>query len=138
MYGYAFLEDLVLLYPVYALLFADTGLDPAQISSLFVLWSVTAIVLEVPSGVLADLCSRRLLVALAPLFSGAGFALWTLTPGYAAFAAGFVVWGTGSAMRSGALEALVYSELAHIGGRDPSAPAGSADPDGAPARAPGR
>ncbi|NHW87161.1 MFS transporter, partial [Escherichia coli] len=37
LYVYAFLTDLVLLYPVYALLFADTGLSVGQISSLFVI-----------------------------------------------------------------------------------------------------
>ena len=34
LYGYAFLDDFVLLYPVYALLFADAGLSTAEISSL--------------------------------------------------------------------------------------------------------
>ncbi|MEU7003745.1 MFS transporter [Nonomuraea sp. NPDC046570] len=103
---------------MYALLFADTGLSPAQISSLFVLWSVTGVVLEVPSGVLADRVSRRLLLVLAPLVIGAGFALWTFVPSYPAFAAGFVLWGAGSAMRSGTLQALVYEELARTGRQD--------------------
>ena len=62
LYGYAFLDDLVLLYPVYALLFADTGLPLWQISSLFALWSLTAVVLEVPSGAWADTVSRRRLL----------------------------------------------------------------------------
>lgn len=103
------------------------------------LWSVTGMVLEIPSGVLADLCSRRLLVSSAPLLSAAGFGLWTFAPGYASFAAGFVLWGTGAAMRSGALEALVYSELAHIAGRPAThGHTGSAHPDGhAGFRAPG-
>jgi MFS family permease len=68
-------------------------------------------VLEVPSGVWADAYSRRLLLALAPLLSGAGFALWVLAPSYPAFAAGFVLWGAQGALQSGALEALVYEEL---------------------------
>jgi len=66
----------------------------------------------VPSGLWADLFSRRLLLTLAPLLSGAGFALWTWLPGYPAFAAGFVLWGAGSSLRSGTLQALVYEELA--------------------------
>jgi MFS family permease len=90
-------------------------LSGAQISSLFVLWSVTGFVLEIPSGVWADRFSRRRLLMLGPALSGAGFALWTFSPSYAAFAAGFVLWGAGSALRSGTLEALVYEELAHCG-----------------------
>ncbi|GAB3448897.1 MFS transporter [Streptomonospora sediminis] len=96
------------------------------------LWSLTGILLELPSGVLADLCSRRALVAAAPLLNGTGFALWTLAPGYPAFAAGFVLWGVGSAMRSGALEALVYAELVHIANQPRGAPDGAA-PAPAPA-----
>jgi len=100
---------------VYALLFADTGLSGAQISSLFALWSLTGFALEVPSGVLADRFSRRLLVACAPLLAGAAFALWTLLPAYPSFAVGFVLWGAGGALASGALEALVYEALAAAG-----------------------
>ncbi|WP_432056426.1 MFS transporter [Streptomyces sp. bgisy022] len=115
LYGYAFLEECVLLYPVYALLFSDTGLSVAQISSLFALWSITGILLEIPSGAWADTVSRRLLLWTGPLFTAAGFALWTLLPSYGAFAAGFVLWGVGGALVSGALEALVHDELDHLG-----------------------
>jgi MFS family permease len=114
LYGYAFLDEFVLLYPVYALLFSDTGLSVRQISSLFALWSLTGVVLEVPSGAWADATSRRRLLALAPLLTAAGFALWVLVPSYASFAVGFVLWGAGGALGSGTLEALVYDELERL------------------------
>ncbi len=82
-----------MLYPVYALLFADSGRSTAEISSLFALWSITSVVLEVPSGILADATSRRLLLAVAPLLTASGYALWIFAPSYAAFAAGFALWG---------------------------------------------
>ncbi|MFE3037982.1 MFS transporter [Streptomyces canus] len=115
LYGYAFLDDLVLLYPVYALLFADTGLPLWQISSLFALWSLTAVVLEVPSGAWADTVSRRRLLWIGPLLTAAGFTLWVTVPSYGAFALGFVLWGAGGALGSGSLEALVYDELERLG-----------------------
>ncbi|PAZ17268.1 MFS transporter [Streptomyces sp. SA15] len=118
LYGYAFLDDFVLLYPVYALLFSDTGLSVGQISSLFALWSITGVLLEVPSGAWADAVSRRLLLWVGPLLTAAGFALWVIVPSYWAFALGFVLWGTGGALASGALEALVYDELDHLGAAD--------------------
>jgi MFS family permease len=118
LYGYAFLDDFVLLYPVYALLFADAGLSVWQISSLFALWSVTGVLLEIPSGAWADAVSRRLLLCLGPLLTAAGFALWVLFPSYGAFAAGFVLWGAGGALGSGALEALVHDELDRLGAAD--------------------
>ncbi|MEU6379764.1 MFS transporter [Streptomyces sp. NPDC046909] len=118
LYGYAFLDDFVLLYPVYALLFADTGMSLWQISSLFALWSITAVVLEVPSGALADAVSRRLLLWIGPLFNAVGFALWVTVPAYWSFALGFVLWGVGGALCSGSLEALAYDELDRLGGAD--------------------
>ncbi|WP_217208531.1 MFS transporter [Streptomyces sp. AC550_RSS872] len=115
LYGYSFLDDFVLLYPVYALLFADTGLSLWQISTLFALWSITAVVLEVPSGAWADTVSRRRLLWIGPLLTAVGFALWVAVPSYWAFAVGFVLWGAGGALGSGALEALVYDELDRLG-----------------------
>ncbi|WP_405810343.1 MFS transporter [Streptomyces sp. NBC_00210] len=112
---YAGLEDLILLYPVYAVLFAEHGLSTAEISSLFAIWSLTGLLVEVPSGIWADAVSRRALLIAGPLLSAAGFALWVLLPSYAAFASGFVLWGTGGALRSGAMEALVYEELDRLG-----------------------
>ncbi|MFF3502550.1 MFS transporter [Streptomyces sp. NPDC003247] len=118
LYGYAFLDDFVPLYPVYALLFAHTGLALWQISSLFALWSITGVLLELPSGVWADAVSRRLLLWLGPSLTAVGFALWVAVPSYGAFALGFVLWGAGGALASGALEALVYDELDRLGAAD--------------------
>ncbi|NNJ02730.1 MFS transporter [Streptomyces sp. PKU-MA01144] len=115
LYLYAALEDFVLLYPLYALLFAEHGLDTAEISSLFALWSLTALLVEVPSGVWADIVSRRLMTAVGPLLTAAGFALWVLFPSYGAYAAGFALWGVGGGLRSGAMEALVHDELERLG-----------------------
>ncbi|MEV4102306.1 MFS transporter [Nonomuraea sp. NPDC049649] len=111
LYVYTFLDELVLFYPVYALLFTETGLSVAETSSLFVIWSVTGLVLEVPSGALADAVSRRLLLCAGPVLAAAGFALWVVFPSYWIFALGFVLWGTRDALTSGAMEALVYEEL---------------------------
>jgi MFS family permease len=94
------------------LLFADAGLSTAQISSLFVLWSVVSFVVEVPSGAWADTWSRRRLYALGQFLTAAGFGCWTLWPAYPGFALGFVLWGLGGSLGSGTLEALVYDELA--------------------------
>ncbi|MFC4013949.1 MFS transporter [Nonomuraea purpurea] len=115
LYAYAFLGEFVLLYPVYTLLFTDAGLSVAETSSLFVIWSVTGLVLEIPSGALADRVSRRLLLCLGPLLTGLGFGLWTLFPSYWVFALGFVMWGAGEALISGSYEALAYEELERRG-----------------------
>ncbi|GAB2592775.1 MFS transporter [Paractinoplanes abujensis] len=108
-------SEAVPLYPVYALLFADTGLSTAQVSSLFAIWSVVAFAAEVPSGALADAWSRKRLYALGELVTAAGFLTWILWPAYPGFALGFVLWGLGGSLSSGSSEALVYDELAAAG-----------------------
>ena len=115
LYTYLFLDDFVLLYPVYTLLFSDTGLSVWQISSLFVIWSVSSLVLEVPSGAWADATSRRRLLVIGPLLTAVAFGLWVASPSYWVFALGFLLWGLKGALTSGALEALVYDELQRVG-----------------------
>ncbi|HWS39512.1 MAG TPA: MFS transporter [Actinoplanes sp.] len=105
------LQESVLLYPVYALLFADAGLSTGEISSLFVIWSVVSFVCEVPSGALADRWSRKRLYALGQVVTAAGYGTWLLWPSYRGFVLGFVLWGLGGAFASGSLEALVYDRL---------------------------
>jgi MFS family permease len=107
----------VLLYPVYALLFADAGLSAAEVSSLFAVWSVTAFLLEIPSGAWADAYSRRRMLALAGVLRALAFTAWIAWPSYEAFAAGFVLWGASGAMQSGTTEALLYDELAALDSR---------------------
>jgi MFS family permease len=106
------------LYPFYALLFADTGLDDGQISVLLALWSATAVLAEVPSGALADRWSRRGALVLAGVLQAAGYLLWIAVPSFPGFAAGLVVWGLGGALVSGAFEALLHDGLTAAGAGD--------------------
>jgi len=110
--GYYATRDLIPLYGVYALLFSDHGLSAGQISTLFVVWSVTSFVFEVPSGAWADTVDRRRLLVLSAAVLAAGFATWVVFPSYAGFATGFVLWGISGALMSGTFEALLYDELA--------------------------
>jgi len=102
-------------YPLYALLFADSGVSAAGISVLFGIWSAATFLLEIPSGVWADVVSRRRLLTFAPVLDAAGYALWTVAPSFWSFALGFVLLGAGVALRSGAQQALVYAELDRLG-----------------------
>lgn len=117
-FGWALLSESIPIYPLYALLFADMRLSDARISTLFLVWSAVGILAEVPTGVLADRFSRRAALAASGVFQAAGYVLWITAPGYAAFAAGFVLWGLGGALGSGAMEALLYDGLATLGAED--------------------
>ncbi|GAA0812757.1 MFS transporter [Spirilliplanes yamanashiensis] len=116
--AWTLLAQAVPLYPLYALLFADAGMSAAQISALLAVWSVTGIAAEVPAGALADRWSRRGCLVASTVLQAAGYTVWLLLPGFAGFAAGFVLWGLGGALASGAQEALLYDGLAAAGAGD--------------------
>jgi MFS family permease len=104
-------RDLVPLYSIYALLFADHGVSATQISLLFVVWSATSFVFEVPSGAWADSFDRRRVLVVSAAIYAAGFAAWMVWQTFTGFALGFVLWGLSSALMSGTFESLVYDEL---------------------------
>ncbi len=100
------------------MLFSDTGLSGAEISALFAIWSTVGILAEVPSGAVADHLSRRGALVAAGVLQAAGYLLWITLPGFPAFAAGFVLWGLGGALISGAQEALLYDGLAAVAAQE--------------------
>jgi MFS family permease len=118
MVGWALLADVVPLYPLYALLFADTGMSGAQISALFAIWSAVGVIAEVPSGALADRFSRRACLVAAGVLQACGYVGWILLPNFAGFALGFVLWGLGGVLVSGAREALLYDGLTAAGAEE--------------------
>jgi MFS family permease len=110
-------RDLVPLYSVYALLFADHGVDSGQISLLFIIWALTSFLCEIPSGAWADTFDRRRLLVLSAAIYAAGFSAWMLWQTFTGFALGFVCWGFSSALMSGTFESMVYDELVERGAR---------------------
>jgi MFS family permease len=111
LYAYRFFAELVVIYPLYAVMFLDHGLTPTELSLCLLAWSATAFVLEVPSGVLADHLPRKHILWVSEGLKGLGFACWLAFPTFWGFLAGFVLWGIKSACHSGCFEALVYDEL---------------------------
>ncbi len=117
LYLFCFFDDFVLIYPLYAVLFAENGLSVGQISVLFGVWSISGLLLSVPTGVLADRTSRRGVIIAGQLIRAVGYLLWILEPTFWGFLAGFVLWGTSGALVEGAFEALAYDELDALGRR---------------------
>ena len=112
---YKGLKDLMLIYPVYTLLFAQAGLDLSQISILLALWSLPVVLLEVPSGILSDRWSRRGTILLSTLLKAVCFLIWAIDQSFLFFAFGFLCWGCSEALASGSEEALLFDSLKQKG-----------------------
>jgi MFS family permease len=118
-YAYRILDDFMLIYPLYSVMFAQRGgLTIYQISILFIVWEVTSMAVEVPTGLLADRFSRRKLLALGQVIRGAGYVCWLLWPSFTGYLVGFIFWGVGGSFGSGTYQALVYDELASYKAQD--------------------
>lgn len=114
-YAQEFLRELVLIYPVYAIMMGGTaGITPFDLSLLFFAWSATSVVFEVPSGTLADRFPRRLVLFAGSVLKGLCFLVWWRFPSFAGFLAGFIGWGIGGALRSGCAESLLYDKLVEL------------------------
>ncbi len=114
LYGLGFVDEFGPLYALYTLWFDDNGISAAQISTVFLLWAAVGIVLEIPSGAVADRVDRRHLLAVAFGLRAAGISVWLVSPTYGGVLAGAVLWAVHSALASGAWEAQIHDQLTAI------------------------
>ena len=114
-FAFKFFDAFVLIYPLYTVMFVARGLTPVQVSATLMAWSITAFIVQIPAGVLADRWSRRWILAIAQVLRVAGFAVWMVWPSFAGCLLGMVLWGAKSAFTNGVFEALVYDELHNAG-----------------------
>ena len=108
-------------YPVFTVLFLDFGLSLEQFAILNAAWAASIVLLEVPSGALADTIGRRNLVVIAAalmivemlllLFAPIGQSPWV----FYLFLANRLLSGAAEAAASGADEALAYDSLKEKG-----------------------
>ena len=111
-------------YPVFTILFLDFGLTLEQFTLLNVVWAMTIVLLEVPSGALADLFGRRRLLIATSLLMIAELSLISFAPStqpewiFYLFLANRLLSGASEAMGSGADEALAYDTLVAAGQKD--------------------
>jgi MFS family permease len=111
----SFLDDFILIYPVYAIMMLETGVTGLELSVLFAIWSLSALLFEIPSGVIGDLVNRKRYVAIGSLVRAAGYLMWLVYPEVPGFALGFLLWSLGSAIHSGTMQSLLHDVLADQG-----------------------
>ena len=97
-------------------MFLDFGLTISEFATLNLVWAISIILLEVPSGALADHLGRKKLVIISAVLMIFEIAILLITP----VGSGIVFWmffinrilsGAAEAAASGADEALAYDSL---------------------------
>ena len=98
--------------PVSVLLAASRGLSPADIGVVVAVYSLVTLLLELPTGGLADAIGTRAVLVLSGLMTAAGLLTSVLAHSVAAFAVAWALKGVGRALDSGPLEAW-YVDAVH-------------------------
>lgn len=104
-------------YPVFTILFLDFGLSVAQFAVLNAAWAATIVLLEVPSGALADVIGRKQLLVFATsvMVVEIGIIAFVplMNPGviFSVFLVNRILSGLAEAAASGADEAIAYDSL---------------------------
>lgn len=87
------------------------GLNPLQLVLVGTALELSVFIFEVPTGVVADVVSRRLSVIIGYALIGAGFIVEGLFPVFGAILLAQVIWGLGYTFTSGAEDAWLADEI---------------------------
>jgi len=87
------------------------GLDALQLVLVGTVLEATCFLFEIPTGVVADLYSRRLSTIIGFVMVGLGFALMGTVPRFGVILLAQVIWGLGWTFISGAHDAWIADEV---------------------------
>ena len=87
------------------------GLDPLQMVLVGTVLELSAFLFEIPTGIVADVYSRRRSIIIGYFMVGSGYMLLGLFPRFNVILLSLVIWGLGSTFLSGASQAWVSDEI---------------------------
>ena len=105
----------MLYMPIVVPFYESNGLSMKDIMILQAVYSITIVVLEVPSGYLADVIGRRKTLILGAVFGTFGFATYSFSHGFTGFLVAEIILGIGQSCISGADSAMLYDSLLEKG-----------------------
>jgi hypothetical protein len=103
-FAWAFLVVQAIMVPYYR----SKGLSFEQIAVIGSVFSVCLLLLDLPTGYIADVFGRKRAIVIASLFKGLGGTLLFLWPTFYGFIAAFTLIGIGNSLFSGTDIALLY------------------------------
>ena len=108
---YGFLKNLRFFDPFIILIFLEGGLTFFQIGLLYAIRDLTTNILEIPTGIFADVFGRRKSMVMAFLAYISSFVVFYLLADFYPYACAMVLFGLGEAFRSGTHKALILQYL---------------------------
>jgi len=105
----------MLFMPIVVPFYESNGLSMKDIMILQAVYSVAIVILEIPSGYLADVIGRRKTLIIGAMFGTVGFATYSLSYGFIGFLVAEIILGIGQSCISGADSAMLYDSLLEKG-----------------------
>ena len=91
------------------------GLTPVQLILVGTTLEISAFLFEVPTGIVADVYSRRLSIIIGYVLMGMGFLVEGFFPSFLPILLAQVIWGLGYTFTSGATQAWISDEIGEEG-----------------------
>ncbi len=104
----------MLFMPIVVPFYMENDLGMKDVLLLQGIYSITIVVLEIPSGYFADVLGRRKTLLLGSFFGFFGFLTYSLSFGFWGFLVAEMILGFGQSMISGADSAMLYDSLADM------------------------
>ncbi|MGE5423716.1 MAG: MFS transporter [Syntrophothermus sp.] len=104
-----------LIMPIVVLFYKSNCMTMQDIFILQGIYSVTLMILEIPTGWFADFAGRRTSILAGSFFGVVGYLVYSTSSGFWQFVVAETVLGVGMSLVSGADSALLYDSLASAG-----------------------
>lgn len=108
----SFLKNQTYFVPIIVLFFQDLGLNFSQIFWIFTIGSIFSFVIEIPTGIFADLYGKRKSIILSKLFIFISFVFFGFAFNFLTLLLANLIYELGKSFRSGTETAYVYDYLA--------------------------
>lgn len=107
-----FASEFILIYPLITIMYADRGhVSAAGIGVILATGMILSVLLEVPTGIIADKVSRKYVLISALSCKTTGLFIWLLMPYFWGYMLAAVFFALGSALESGTLQAYMYGVM---------------------------
>ena len=107
-YFYKFLSEFYLIVPILIPYYKSNDLNSTQIFTIQAAYALSILLLEVPSGYLADVIGRKKTLILGAIFMPVGLGVYVFTSSFFTFILAEFIIAVGNSMRSGCDSAFIY------------------------------
>ncbi|MDY6800145.1 MAG: MFS transporter [Bacteroidota bacterium] len=108
----------MLFMPIIVLFYEDNGLSMRHVFLLQAIYSVSIVILEIPSGYFADALGRKSTLIIGTIMGFLGFLTYSFSYGFVGFLVAEIILGIGQSLISGADSAMLYDTLQETGKKE--------------------